>query len=88
MSVSHSRDDADAVSSTYAKTHFNALLAEIQHTGRTVTITSHGKPVATLAPASGPSPRKFGFMPELGPIASDFDEPLPDNELGAWEGGT
>lgn len=88
MPVSSADDDADTVSSTYAKTHLNALLAEIQHTGRTVTITSHGKPVATLAPVTGPPPRKFGFLPELGPITADFDEPLPDDELDAWEGRT
>lgn len=36
-------------------------------------------------PGSGLPPREFGFMPDLGPIAPDFNDPLPDEELAAWE---
>ena len=72
------------VTSTEAKNRLNALLADIERTGRSVTITNHGRPVAMLVPAQ-PVPRKFGQLPNL-VIPSDFDEPLPESELKRWEG--
>ena len=71
------------MSSTYAKTHLNALLAESQPR-KTVTITSHGKPVATLAPVTGPPPPGLVSCPELGPITADFDERSP---MTSWTPG-
>jgi hypothetical protein len=32
-----------------------------------------------------PRPRIFGQLPKL-VLGDDFDEPLPDSELDAWEG--
>ena len=72
------------VSSTEAKAQLNALLAEVQRTGSTVTITSHGRPVAVLGPVQ-PRPRMFGQLPAM-VVGDDFDEPLPESELAAWEG--
>lgn len=72
------------VSSTEAKAQLNALLAELQRTGSPVTITSHGRPVAVLAPVL-PRPRNFGQLPTL-VVGDDFDEPLPESEIAAWEG--
>ncbi|HEX9176036.1 MAG TPA: type II toxin-antitoxin system Phd/YefM family antitoxin, partial [Mycobacterium sp.] len=40
-----------AVTSTEAKAKLNALLAEVERTGVSVTITNHGRPVAVLTPA-------------------------------------
>lgn len=74
------------VSSTEAKAQLNALLAEVQRTGAPVTITSHGRPVAVLGPVQ-PKPRIFGQLPAL-VIGDDFDEPLPEAEIAAWEGNT
>lgn len=74
---------ADRVSSTEAKNRLNALLAEVERTGKTVIITNHGREVAHLVPAK-PSPRRFGQLPNL-VIAKDFDEPLPDTDLAPWE---
>jgi prevent-host-death family protein len=74
------------VSSTEAKAHLNALLAEVQRTGSPVTITTHGRPVAVLSPVE-PQTRRFGLLPGLA-IGDDFDEPLPESELSAWEGKT
>ncbi len=71
------------VSSTEAKTRLNALLAEIEATGEPVTITNHGRPVAVMSPAV-PRTRQFGQFPGL-VIPDDFDAPLPDDELAAWE---
>ena len=72
------------VSSTDAKARLNALLAEVQRTGISVTITSHGLPVAVLSPVN-PVPRKFGQLPML-VVPDNFDEPLSAAELAVWEG--
>ncbi|MGB2920779.1 MAG: type II toxin-antitoxin system prevent-host-death family antitoxin [Mycobacterium sp.] len=74
----------ERVSSTDAKNRLNALLAEVERTGRTVVITNHGRDVARLVPAT-PRPRQFGQLPNLS-IPADFDDPLPDAELARWEG--
>lgn len=74
----------EKVSSTDAKNRLNALLADVERTGKTVIITNHGRDVARLVPAT-PTPRQFGQMPNLS-IPEDFDEPLPDTELVRWEG--
>ena len=71
------------VTSTEAKTKLNALLAEVERTGVSVTITNHGRAVAVLTPAH-PRPRRFGQLPAL-VVPDDFDEPLPEAEIAAWE---
>jgi prevent-host-death family protein len=75
--------DVKSISSTEAKAKLNALLAEVERTGVSVTITSHGRPVAVLTPAQ-PARRTFGQLPTLA-VPDDFDEPLPDAEIEAWE---
>ena len=72
------------ISSTEAKAQLNALLAEVARTGAPVTITTHGRPVAVLSPVHQ-RPRMFGQLPTLA-IGDDFDAPLPDSEIAAWEG--
>lgn len=47
-------------------------------------ITSHGRPVAVISPVT-PRTRVFGQFPGL-VIPDDFDAPLPDDELAAWDG--
>jgi prevent-host-death family protein len=71
------------VTSTEAKTRLNALLAEVQRTGASVTITNHGRPVAVLSPAKA-EPRTFGQFSSL-VVPDTFDEPLPAVEIAAWE---
>lgn len=71
------------MTSTEAKNRLNALLAEVERTGRSVTITNHGRPVAKLVPVEL-MPRKFGQLPNL-LVPKDFDEPLSDSELARWE---
>jgi prevent-host-death family protein len=71
------------VTSTEAKNRLNALLADVERTGQSVTITNHGRAVAKLVPVR-PVPRKFGQMPNL-LVPADFDEPLPESELARWE---
>jgi prevent-host-death family protein len=72
------------ITSTEAKAKLNALLAEVERTGAAVTITNHGRAVAVLSPAH-PRPRKFGQVPAL-VVPDNFDEPLPDAEIAAWQG--
>ena len=74
------------VTSTEAKAKLNALLAEVERTGVPVTITNHGRAVAVLAPVQ-PRPRKFGQLPAL-VVRDNFDEPLPEAEIAAWEGNS
>jgi prevent-host-death family protein len=71
------------ITSTEAKTRLNALLAEVQRTGTSVTITRHGRPVAVLSPAKV-EPRTFGQLSGL-VVPDTFDEPLPADEIAAWE---
>jgi prevent-host-death family protein len=71
------------ITSTEAKTRLNALLAEVERTGVSVTITNHGRPVAVLSPTQS-RPRTFGQLPNL-VVPEDFDRPLPAAELAAWE---
>jgi prevent-host-death family protein len=71
------------VTSTEAKATLNALLAEVARTGTSVTITTHGRPVAVLVPVRE-TPRRFGQLPNLA-VPEHFDDPLPESELAAWE---
>lgn len=71
------------ITSTEAKTRLNALLAEVQRSGASVMITNHGRPVAVLSPAKV-EPRSFGQLPSL-VVPDTFDEPLPADEIAAWE---
>ncbi|QDQ97144.1 type II toxin-antitoxin system Phd/YefM family antitoxin [Tomitella fengzijianii] len=73
-----------AISSTKAKARLNALLAEVEMTGRPVMITSRGRPVAVLSPAAERS-RTFGALSGM-KIPARFDDPLTDAELAQWEG--
>jgi prevent-host-death family protein len=72
------------VTSTEAKNQLNRILAEVERTGASVTITNHGRPVARLVPVR-PTPRTFGQLPNL-VVPNDFDAPLPDSELATWDG--
>ncbi len=71
------------ITSTEAKARLNAVLAEVEKTGRPITVTSHGRAVAVISPAT-PKQRTFGQFPGL-VISDDFDAPLPDEELAAWD---
>ena len=73
------------VTTTEAKAKLNALLLEVS-AGETITITSHGKPVAILSQAPA-SPRKLGRFAGLITIPDDFDEPMCDEDLALWGEG-
>ncbi|KPN48870.1 prevent-host-death protein [Mycobacterium intracellulare subsp. chimaera] len=71
------------VSSTAAKNQLNRLLADVK-AGQSFIITNHGEPVARLIPLTA-APRRFGQLPKL-LVPKDFDDPMPVEELAAWEG--
>lgn len=67
-----------------AKTHFSRLLDQA-HAGQEIILAKAGKPYARLVPlATGQSQRQPGRLP--GKVGDAFFEPLPAEELDAWEG--
>ena len=65
-----------------AKTRLSDLLLRSER-GEEIIIARAGRPVARLVPVEQAPPRTFGVM-HLD-VPDDFDEPLDDSELGAWE---
>jgi prevent-host-death family protein len=69
-----------------AKTQLSRLLEQVER-GEEVVITRHGKPVAKLVPIqTRRAPRKLGALRGKIRIGKDFDAPLPDDLLDAFEG--
>ena len=66
-----------------AKTHLSRLLDEV-HAGKEIILAKAGKPYARLVPLATAQPaRQPGRLP--GRLGSAFFEPLPADELDAWE---
>jgi len=65
-----------------AKTRLSALLAEVE-SGEEVVIARGDTPVARLVPIGGKGPRSMGFVAYQ--VPESFFEPLPEEELAAWE---
>jgi prevent-host-death family protein len=69
-----------------AKTQLSRLLRRVA-AGEEITIANRGVPVARLVPMSTEKPkRKLGCYGDTIKIADDFDAPLPDEILDAFEG--
>lgn len=70
-----------------AKTQLSKLLARVE-AGEEVVIARGTTPIAKLVPLA-PKRSKRGFGSMKGIIAFDetFFDPLPEEELKAWEGG-
>lgn len=74
------------VSVSDAKTHLSRLLEEAL-AGESIVIARAGRPVARLVPVDAPTPvRHFGSLAGQVQVDDAFFEPLPDDELEAWEG--
>ncbi len=75
-----------AVNVHEAKTHFSRLLSRVAG-GEEIVISKAGKPVAKLVPLSD-SRREQSMGMDRGRawISEDFDAPLPDDLLAAFEG--
>lgn len=71
-----------------AKTHLSKLLDRVR-AGEEIIVAKAGKPYAKLVPLERSRPGKYrkpGALKHLGPIPDSFFDPLPDDELDAWEG--
>ncbi|MGH8117270.1 MAG: type II toxin-antitoxin system Phd/YefM family antitoxin [Rhodanobacteraceae bacterium] len=67
-----------------AKTHLSRLLDKA-HAGEEIILGKAGKPYARLVPLKPPAKRRFGSLKGF-QLDESFFEPLPENELAAWEG--
>jgi prevent-host-death family protein len=69
-----------------AKTHFSRLL-DRAHEGEEFVIAKAGRPVARLGPlAPRGKKRRLGLLDGKLRIPDDFNEPLPDEVIAAFEG--
>ena len=68
-----------------AKTRLSRLLAQVE-AGEEVVIARRGKPVARLVRCEPRGKRRFGSMKGRVVIDDSFFDPLPEEELRAWEG--
>lgn len=68
-----------------AKTGLSRLLARVE-AGEEVVIARRGEPVARLVLCKPRSKREFGAMKGQIVIDDSFFDPLPEEELRAWEG--
>lgn len=75
---------AEVINVHEAKTHLSRLLDRV-HAGEEVVLGKAGKPYARLVPLKPSPKRRLGFI--RGTLDESFFDPLPEAELGAWEGG-
>jgi prevent-host-death family protein len=69
-----------------AKTHVSRLLDRAQ-TGQEFVIAKAGKPVARLGPlVRQGKKRRLGLLDGKFKVPDDFNEPLPDEVIAAFEG--
>ena len=68
-----------------AKTHLSRLLKQVE-AGEDVVIARSGNPVAQLVSCKRRGKRKPGSMAGLFTVPDSFFDPLPEEELAAWEG--
>jgi prevent-host-death family protein len=70
-----------------AKTQLSRLVEQVAG-GREIVIARAGRPVARLVPLATPVRRKqLGLLRGKIRISADFDAPLPEDVLAAFEGG-
>jgi prevent-host-death family protein len=67
-----------------AKTHLSKLLERVA-TGEEITITRRGEEVARLVPTHPSGGRRFGLDRDRWTVPEDFDAPLPDDAVAAFE---
>ncbi len=68
-----------------AKTQLSRLLVQVE-AGEEVVIARRGVPVARLVRCNLHAKRKFGAMKGALLVDDRFFDPLPEEELRAWEG--
>ncbi len=67
-----------------AKTHLSRLLRRVSG-GEEVVITRSGQPIAKLVPVVEPERRRLGLDRGRFTVPDDFDGPLPNEVLEAFE---
>lgn len=68
-----------------AKTNLSKLI-ERAEAGEDITIARGKDPVVKLVPIKPLAQRRFGLFKALAKVGPEFFEPLPEEELQAWEG--
>lgn len=68
-----------------AKTHLSRLLDRAL-AGEEIVIARAGRPLVRLVPVDTQQPRRPGLA--KGRLTDAFFEPLPDEELDAWDGNS
>lgn len=69
-----------------AKTHLSRLIARVER-GEEVVIARRNKPSVKLVPVEqAPAGRRFGAFKDTVAFDDSFFDPLPEEELLAWEG--
>ena len=76
-------DAAHVVKVQEAKTHLSSLLAEVEAGGQVI-IARGDHAIARLVPIDRPTKRVLGGLRVS--IPGEFFDPLPDDEIAAWEG--
>ena len=70
----------------HAKTHLSRLVEEVSE-GEEIVIAKAGRPVARLVPLEEPAQkRRLGPLKGRFKVPAEFDAPLPDDVLDAFEG--
>jgi prevent-host-death family protein len=67
-----------------AKTNFSKLLRRVE-AGEEITIVRGGEPVAVLVPSPARRTREFGIDQGVFAVPDDFDAPLPEDVIRAFE---
>ncbi|MDE0137073.1 MAG: type II toxin-antitoxin system prevent-host-death family antitoxin [bacterium] len=67
-----------------AETHLPRLLERVE-AGEEVIIARDGRPVARLIPYALSGRQQFGSWKDRIAVDDSFFDPLPDEELAAWE---
>ena len=72
-----------------AKTHLSRYVDRAV-AGETVVLCRRNKPIAEIRPLRQPTaePRPFGLAKGAFSVPPSFFEPLPDDEIAAFEGGS
>ncbi|MBD2207865.1 type II toxin-antitoxin system Phd/YefM family antitoxin [Calothrix sp. FACHB-1219] len=78
----------ESVNIHQAKTNLSRLLSRVE-LGEEIIISNRGIPIAKLVPFHNPSNRRASLGLDRGrfTVPADFDAPLPEDILAAFEGG-
>ncbi|MBD2298874.1 type II toxin-antitoxin system Phd/YefM family antitoxin [Nostoc sp. FACHB-190] len=78
----------ESVNIHQAKTNLSRLLSRVE-LGEEIIISNRGIPIAKLVPFHNPSNRRASLGLDRGRfiVPFDFDAPLPEDILAAFEGG-